>query len=241
MLLSCGKHYLPRSVWTTTLCWGPICPHLTLYKLHVFKACFPFRLTQVIDKDVKQYWAQVQPLRNTCSVTLRITDPLITTLRVNTSGQACRNARRAFSPGKPPIYLWKSFPVQDVSKVRNRHKCDIAPYVTGCEIIFYGKEKDQEASLMCLGCKRKYSHESFRKGVGWTASYLPSTNSQAPMLTNRLFAVCTLQLTSKGGVEPTAVTTHHSLVSVPRFPTWYCSPSSCFIQTFLTCWHHSRL
>lgn len=60
------------------------------------EARFPLHLAQVIDKDVKQYWAQAQPLKNTCSVTLLITDPVIATLWVHTSGQVRANAGDAF-------------------------------------------------------------------------------------------------------------------------------------------------
>lgn len=60
------------------------------------EACFPLHLTQVIDKDVKQYWAPAQALKNTCSVTLVITDPAIATLWVHTSGQVRATACDAF-------------------------------------------------------------------------------------------------------------------------------------------------
>lgn len=76
---------MPRSVRVGALSSGPVCPHPALGQPRVREARSPFRLAQVIDKDVKQSWARAQALQNTCSVTLVITDPGI--VWAHTSGQ----------------------------------------------------------------------------------------------------------------------------------------------------------
>lgn len=50
------------------------CPSMAHCLLQVYQACFPFCLAQVADKAVQRYWAQLQALQNTCSLSAGLTD-----------------------------------------------------------------------------------------------------------------------------------------------------------------------
>lgn len=110
MFRNCGSH-ICWSRFELYLSCSPICLHLALCQLQMYEACFPFHLTQVIDKAVKRYWAQVQPLTNTCSLMLGISDLLIATLGIDLWPVAL-NTCNSFSPLKLTVSIWKQLLVQ---------------------------------------------------------------------------------------------------------------------------------